>query len=545
MKYSLELIAEKSGYKKEDYRYLGENREGKYSSVQIFPGEEKFCQEHTIYIFIQPESLSRLIQEENQQKFRETLPGTLPKESCIVCAASCEEELWKKSSAGEMIHRGYPLILFLEDSAEKLFFKFSSVFKTFSEQYAAFVQAAAQKISLKKAIGLFYDFLGNPAYMVDSSFKVIAIDLRTNMRELSASWKHLEDDGYLSYDLIENLTASRELDHIEAFQTAHLVTSHCFYVPFINYNLRKNGRLLGHLFVVGMLKEITPGDIELTEIYGEMILQAIGANLKFQNQRGRNYEYFIRDLFQGKLVDRGYIEKQMASLGFGKDMPMAVIACQPESQKEIYLERLQNCLERFRNSKPVFLDGCIVSLFHLHLDDTRESIREHLGKLGRDFGFICSVSEKFYGFSDVSLYYQQAKMALSVRLDVQTEEMGMSSLLPAKIYDSTVVFYSECALYQLLKSFASQQESALFFHKSIEKLLRYDMEKSAELTKTLLVYLEQERNIVHTADALYIHRNTLTYRIKKIEALTELNLDDPKLRVRIYISLLYYLKKQN
>ena len=53
---------------------------------------------------------------------------------------------------------------------------------------------------------------------------------------------------------------------------------------------------------------------------------------------------------------------------------------------------------------------------------------------------------------------------------------------------------------------------------------------------TLRSYLINERNIPKTANALIIHRTTLTYRLQKISEIFSLNLEDPYQRLYLLVS---------
>ena len=50
-------------------------------------------------------------------------------------------------------------------------------------------------------------------------------------------------------------------------------------------------------------------------------------------------------------------------------------------------------------------------------------------------------------------------------------------------------------------------------------------------------YLLCERDIPKTSQTLIIHRTTLLYRLKKIESLVNLSLDDPGQRLYLLLSL--------
>lgn len=51
-----------------------------------------------------------------------------------------------------------------------------------------------------------------------------------------------------------------------------------------------------------------------------------------------------------------------------------------------------------------------------------------------------------------------------------------------------------------------------------------------------LCYLTNERALLHTAELMDIHRTTLLYRIRRIEELTGLQLDDEQTRFDMLLS---------
>lgn len=73
----------------------------------------------------------------------------------------------------------------------------------------------------------------------------------------------------------------------------------------------------------------------------------------------------------------------------------------------------------------------------------------------------------------------------------------------------------------------------------LEKIKNYDRQHSFSLYGTLKMYIQNERRINETAQALYIHRSTLKYRIEKIEEIADLELDD--FNERMYCLLCFIL----
>ena len=99
-----------------------------------------------------------------------------------------------------------------------------------------------------------------------------------------------------------------------------------------------------------------------------------------------------------------------------------------------------------------------------------------------------------------------------------------------------VVWNEKIGYWKLLKDM-SQQQCKEFVSKKIDALIQYDKENESDLIETLeaLVNHLGARNI--TATSLYLHRNTLMYRIKKIENLTGYDLSDPESILELSLAL--------
>lgn len=60
--------------------------------------------------------------------------------------------------------------------------------------------------------------------------------------------------------------------------------------------------------------------------------------------------------------------------------------------------------------------------------------------------------------------------------------------------------------------------------------------KQKELTTTLRVYLENNRSVSRTSQQLYLHRNTVAYRIKRVLEVLQVDLDDPNQFLAVYLA---------
>lgn len=80
------------------------------------------------------------------------------------------------------------------------------------------------------------------------------------------------------------------------------------------------------------------------------------------------------------------------------------------------------------------------------------------------------------------------------------------------------------SLYKVLLTLQDSPDVEKLIAATIGKLVKHDKEKNAELVKTLSSYIENLGNISQTARELYIHRQSLLYRITQIEKITGLSL---------------------
>jgi sugar diacid utilization regulator len=96
--------------------------------------------------------------------------------------------------------------------------------------------------------------------------------------------------------------------------------------------------------------------------------------------------------------------------------------------------------------------------------------------------------------------------------------------------------YEQLGIYKLLFEIGSEK-LALYYQEIIEPLDEYDRKHHMDLVNSLFVYFEENCNVAKTAKRLFIHRNTLDYRLKKIAEITGRNLTDPYDRLTLQLGV--------
>ena len=100
--------------------------------------------------------------------------------------------------------------------------------------------------------------------------------------------------------------------------------------------------------------------------------------------------------------------------------------------------------------------------------------------------------------------------------------------------------YDQLGLYQLFSDLNQTHLYESFVETQLGALIHYDADNHTQLVETLSLYLQNNCNISHTADAAFTHRNTIKYRIIRIEELLHIDLQNASARLNLHLALYLY-----
>ncbi len=102
-----------------------------------------------------------------------------------------------------------------------------------------------------------------------------------------------------------------------------------------------------------------------------------------------------------------------------------------------------------------------------------------------------------------------------------------------------VTYYGDLKLYQLLLALKEHnlQDLERFHDATLGTLLEHDERRQGEYIRTLNGFFQTNGNLARAAKELDVHRNTLVYRLERINNLTNLNLDDAENRLILHLAL--------
>jgi DNA-binding PucR family transcriptional regulator len=89
--------------------------------------------------------------------------------------------------------------------------------------------------------------------------------------------------------------------------------------------------------------------------------------------------------------------------------------------------------------------------------------------------------------------------------------------------------YAQLGAYRYLVQIAPEHAPSDPMRTAVDVLIEYDNKRRTSLLDTLERHLAERRSVIESARALYIHPNTLRQRLRRIEELTGLDLDEDDL----------------
>ncbi len=133
------------------------------------------------------------------------------------------------------------------------------------------------------------------------------------------------------------------------------------------------------------------------------------------------------------------------------------------------------------------------------VDDIRKNVTEQLYGLTVSVG----IGNCYQDLKDMKQSLHEAEQALRV----------------AKLNErkNSTCFFKKLGVYRLLLNCNDRKGLESIFQEMLGELLQYDRHNGTNLVKTLAIFLEEKGSLIVTAGRLFIHRNTLTYRLQKIE----------------------------
>lgn len=142
-------------------------------------------------------------------------------------------------------------------------------------------------------------------------------------------------------------------------------------------------------------------------------------------------------------------------------------------------------------------------------------------------------------------------VGLDLHLGVSSNKMGiynqntnfekaLSAMEMAVKRNEAVNFYDKLGIYKMLYAVNDKTVLRSYYREVIGALEKYDRENNTQLLLLLKTYLENNGSLQLVSEKMFIHRNTVTNQLKKIESITGYN--PLELTDKVRFSIGFYIK---
>lgn len=127
------------------------------------------------------------------------------------------------------------------------------------------------------------------------------------------------------------------------------------------------------------------------------------------------------------------------------------------------------------------------------------------------------------GLEGIQRSHQEAKHALSMARRLNS--------------GGGVTRFADLGVYRLIFAAEHLPELRAFHDEALQTVIDYDRQHSADLVRTLKAFFDAKCGPKEAAGLLEVHRNTVLYRLERIEEITGLDLDDADVRLRLHLAV--------
>lgn len=417
-------------------------------------------------------------------------------------------------------------LLFQNAQVHEIHQMLESAFSFFDEYYSR-IHNAAKSLDYIQFIDLSWAFFRNPIVLLDASNAVITMSHQYNIDEVNEDWKYLYLHRHSSYAVQKYLLLiGKQYNYFNNKKpTIYHLDS-----PLINCNelsvaIYNNNVQYGRLNIIEKSKKINPGDLYITNSLLDDLCYIL-THTKSTNNHTTHFVSVFNKLLHNDHISEEDFEYWKATSGWKRDKKYRLIVCKdltPTQSPDKY--RNLECLIRSQfgdNGGVAFTGNHLAFMQNDKFEQDIQSKWDDIIDFLEDFNLEAGISLIIQDIHFIHCYYDQALFALRQG----RKEDPQNKIHPFFPYAIDYLLSGE-SLYK--KRCACQSD--------IKKLWENDTLDGGEKIITLNAYLANERSLTKTAEQLYIHKNTLIYRINKIKDIIICDLNDSYTREFMKISI--------
>lgn len=393
--------------------------------------------------------------------------------------------------------------------------------KEYKEKEMKLLQSLIERNGMQHIIDTAAEVFGNPLFICDLGYKIICYSDHDAVYD--DFWEHMKNHNYSIPDQIAQIMRTGDFAKIYASDETRVGKYPFADSPFLAARIRDGSHVLGHICVYSARQPFTDQDKDLLVLLCkvvsyEMLYRGMSTPLKIP------YYTLMTDLLEEILTDKEELKMrlQCMKISLPPKMILAVVSFKsPMVQASIFYIREYLMQKLLHSLGIVYKDNLVLLLPEDALEDQR--LEKILSTYNTNVDYKIGVSNPFSDIFSLKVYYDQALSAVKIA--------GLLKL------EDRLCLYQRLYIYQLLLYAKKETDLKFLCAPAVLNMQAYDRQHHTEYLKDLELYLSCGKNINKAAQKACVHKNSMYYRISKMEEKFSFSLSDEETCLYLQLSL--------
>jgi hypothetical protein len=381
----------------------------------------------------------------------------------------------------------------------------------------AILEAALDGDGIQGILAEAFRSLGNPIMVTDRCFNVM--DHTKGMKVENVEWKSNINMGRSSDALVRSWINDKVFDrHLEERSPILISSGLEKKEKWLAGRIEVGGQTAGYVGVLEYEREFRKSDYHTVELLCRLLSGAAGNKSNEGGYLGFVNDEVLTDLLAGRedTISPVVLSDRLRRINMGQieSFQVLVLDVDPFDSTRMLVPYLIDNIGRLveKVSAVEFENNLVLIIAIKRYSYIRKHDIGFLEKYLTERNMHGGLSRSFEEIREIRKYYRQAISAM---------KSGFR-LHPSK----SLYHYDDYAAYAMMEECCPKRDLLEFCHPAVISLYEKDRQEGTDDLKSLIEYAVCFRNINKAAQALGIHRNTLSYRIARIVDETRIDLNN-------------------
>lgn len=306
--------------------------------------------------------------------------------------------------------------------------------------------------------------------------------------------------------------------------------------PVLDYIFRVHGSYFVHVLMHCNIKEPTPGLRDTFQLFIDYPDLYVHRDWNEQQLLGQEPSRLFSDLITKSPFSSKALDNRLRGLNVPKEAPFtlyAFLSATESADNQLLLFYLRKLKEAFPR--------CHIGVYGPHVlaldaEGGLEPNGSQMQALASAYPCVIGMSAPFGHLSEFTFAYRQVKSAIELTVDAR------QTLASSHLDNHTALVHQFDRGFASYIADATKNNNQLVTHfverRTIARILYFDKQHGTDDAR-ILFFLVNERKVSAAREALFMHRNTLLYRIGKMQGRFSFDLNDFPTRQRLLME--YFL----